>query len=231
MDLRYPEEELVRLDSLAVEADLYLLKSDTELALSLAIALERLGGRVLNHATASAAAKDKVMAAGILLQAGLPTPRSLAAASPALLAGALVPGPLILKPQRGYHGAGLAVATTTASLAEADAYPDLVFAQQFLINARRDLKVFVIGDEVFGTRKSFSPDSYTQPGTPTTLSAEVESIARRCGEAFGLELYGLDLAEAHTGAYVVDLNYFPGYRGVPDAASRLAEHILRALGH
>jgi len=39
--LCYPEEELIRLDTLAVDADLYLLKSDTELALSYATALEQ----------------------------------------------------------------------------------------------------------------------------------------------------------------------------------------------
>jgi glutathione synthase/RimK-type ligase-like ATP-grasp enzyme len=58
------------------------------------------------------------------------------------------------------------------------------------------------------------------------LSTEVERLARRCGEAFGLRLYGLDLAEDDSGLYVVDVNYFPGYRGVPDAAARLARYIV-----
>ena len=40
VEVLYPEEELVRLDALTVQADLYLHKSNTELALSLATALE-----------------------------------------------------------------------------------------------------------------------------------------------------------------------------------------------
>jgi ribosomal protein S6--L-glutamate ligase len=223
---RYPEEELLRLDTLAVEADLYLLKSDTELALSLATALEGRGARVLNSCSASARAKDKVLAALTLLRAGIPTPRSLVAAHVDQLAAAVAHGPLMLKPHRGYHGSGVRVADTPATLPPADAYPDLVFAQDYLAGARTDLKVFVIGKEVFGVRKAFGPGSFLQAGEPVLLAAEVERLAQRCGEAFGLSLYGLDISEDDTGPYVVDVNYFPGYRGVPDAADRLARYIV-----
>src|SRR5919206_1046904 len=91
---RYPEEELLRLDTLAVEADLYLLKSDTELALSLATALEGLGAWVLNGCSASARAKDKVLAAMTLRRAGIPAPRSLVAARADHLAAEVANGPL-----------------------------------------------------------------------------------------------------------------------------------------
>lgn len=224
----YPEEELRRLDTLAVEADLYLLKSDTELALSLATALEGIGATVLNCCSACVLAKDKVLAATTLLRAGIAIPRSLVAASPRQLEGELAKAPLILKPHRGYHGAGIAVAETPAHLPAEEVYPDLVFAQEYLADARKDLKVFVIGEEVFGVRKTFSTDSFLRAGEPSPLSTEVENLARRCGQAFGLELYGLDVAEDEDGLYVMDVNYFPGYRGVPDAAHRLAEYIAKS---
>jgi ribosomal protein S6--L-glutamate ligase len=226
--VRYPEEELTRLDTLAVEADLYLLKSDTELALSLATALEGLGARVLNRASASGSAKDKVVAATILHRAAIPTPRSFAAARPPQLAPYLDGGSLILKAHRGYHGAGLSIVDAPAALPGDEAYPELVFAQRYLGGARTDLKVFAIGPEIFGVRKPFAQDSFLRYGEPIRLAPDVEQIARRCGEAFGLELYGLDIAEADDGPYVVDVNYFPGYRGVPDAAARLADYIFRA---
>ncbi|HSB70875.1 MAG TPA: ATP-grasp domain-containing protein [Candidatus Methylomirabilis sp.] len=225
--VRYPEEELIRLDTLAVQADLYLLKSDTEFALSLAIALEHLGGKVLNPSSACLLAKDKVLAAATLLHAGILPPRSLVAWRPAALAPAVAAEALILKPHRGYHGVGITVAETPEALPEETAYPDLVFAQTYLAHARKDLKIFAIGEEIFGVRKAYSPDSFLRAGAPAPLSPEVEDIARRCGEAFGLGLYGLDIAESEDGPYVIDVNYFPGYRGVPDAARRLAEHILR----
>ncbi len=226
----YPEEELIRLDTLAVEADLYVLKSDTELALSLATALEEMGARVLNRAGASILAKDKVLAAATLLRGSIPSPRSLAAARPAQLAPQLATGPLILKPHRGYHGVGIAPVETPEALPADGVYPDLVFAQAYLTRARKDLKVCAIGDDIFGVRKAFAPDSFLQAGEPSPLAPEVEDIARRCGQAFGLELYGVDIAECGDGPSVMDVNYFPGYRGVPDAARRLADYIMKTAG-
>ena len=229
--VRFPEEELVQLDTFKIDADLYVLKSNTELALSLATAYERIGARVLNSARASAMAKDKLLAAAILAREGIPAPRALAAGEPhQLVEHVAADRPLILKPQRGYHGAGVAVAEHPSALPAADVYPEVVFAQEYLADARRDLKVFAIGDEVFGVRKAFAPDSYLRAGEPTPLSAEIEHIARTCGAAFGLEMYGLDVAEdPHAGPRVIDVNYFPGYRGVPDAARRVADYIARAV--
>ena len=221
----YPEEALLRLDTLQVEADLYLLKSDTELALSLAVALESLGARVLNSSRASALAKDKVQAAVVLQQAGLPAPRSWTTTWPAQLASELVDGPLIFKPHRGYHGAGIAVAETASVMPKAEDYPGLAFVQRYLARARTDLKVFAMGEDIFGVRKAFASNSFLQMGTPSPLSSAVEEIARRCGRAFGLTLYGLDIAEDEMGAHIVDVNYFPGYRGVPGAALWMADYI------
>jgi ribosomal protein S6--L-glutamate ligase len=224
----YPEDEVPRLDHLSVEADLYLLKSNTELALSLATALEALGGRILNGCRATAFTQDKILAAATLLRAGIPTPRSLAAGEPAQLAAELRAGPLILKPVRGHYGAGLAVVERPAALPAVHGERGAVFAQRYLAGVRTDLKVFAIGDDVFGVRKPFGPASFQAAGEPVALAPEIEQLARRCGRAFGLELYGLDLVEEVDGAQVVDVNAFPGYRGVPDAPSRLAEHISRA---
>ena len=67
--------------------------------------------------------------------------------------------------------------------------------------------------------------SFTQAGRPSQVSPEVRDIALRCGQVFGLGLYGLDIIESPTGPVVVDLNYFPGYKGVPRIASIIADYI------
>ena len=59
------------------------------------------------------------------------------------------------------------------------------------------------------------------------VAPELVELARRCGRAFGLTLYGLDLIEGPDGPVIVDVNYFPGYRGVPGAAERVAEQVER----
>ena len=47
----------------------------------------------------------------------------------------------------------------------------------------------------------------------------------RAGRVCGLGLYGLDIIESPRGPFVVDLNYFPGYKGVPNAAPMIADYI------
>ena len=227
----YPEELLWRLDRLSVEADVYVLKSNTELALSLAAALEGIGARVVNSHAATARTTNKVRAAGTLIRAGIPTPRSLATARPSQLTAEVASGcALILKPHRGHFGKGIVVARSPADLPTPDAFSDrdLVFAQDYLAGANTDLKVYVIGETVLGVRKPFVPGtSFARTGEPAPLAPAVEQIAWQVGQAFGLELYGLDVAEDEDGgAYVIDVNAAPSYRGLPSAADRLVDYIL-----
>jgi ribosomal protein S6--L-glutamate ligase len=59
------------------------------------------------------------------------------------------------------------------------------------------------------------------------ISPEVREIALACGELLGLGLYGLDVIESPDGPVVVDVNYFPGYKGVDGAAASIADYIQR----
>jgi ribosomal protein S6--L-glutamate ligase len=225
VDLRFPEYELTRVDELTVDSDLYVLKSNTSLSFALASVLHYLGAPLLNRYGACLATRDKVVTAAVLAAAGVPTPRSLLAAQPVQLSSHLAAGPLILKPHRGAYGRGVAVADSVANLPAAENFPELVFAQEYLAWARTDLKVFAIGDDLFGVRKPFSDTSYLSGGEQAKLTPHVEAIVRRVGDALGLELYGVDLAEDESGLRVFDVNTVPGYRGVPDAARRLATYI------
>jgi ribosomal protein S6--L-glutamate ligase len=82
-----------------------------------------------------------------------------------------------------------------------------------------------VGEQVFAVRKPFSASSFTQPGRPCAVSSKVRDIALRCGRAMGLGLYGIDMIESEDGPIVVDLNYFPGYKGVPAAAPLIADYV------
>ena len=74
-------------------------------------------------------------------------------------------------------------------------------------------------------RKPFGPMSFAKPGRVVPVSREVEEIALRAGAALGLGLYGLDMIENPAGPVVVDLNYFPGYKGCPGVAAPMAAYI------
>jgi ribosomal protein S6--L-glutamate ligase len=216
-----PEERIVRADTLDLRADLYVLKSHTELALSLAGLLHDRGATLLNRYAACAAAQDKITAVRRLRAAGVPAPATwvgdLALAAP-LLDG----GPLVVKPHRGHRGAGVHVLYTPAQLAALPAPSAPVVIQRYVPGPGEDLKVYVVADEVFAVRKPFAADSFTRAGGHVPVSQAVRDLATRTREAFGLDLFGLDVIESPDGPVVVDLNYFPGYKGVPDVAPRIA---------
>ena len=88
-----------------------------------------------------------------------------------------------------------------------------------------DLKIYCVGDEVQGVRKQFSETSFSVAGRHGEITDEVRRISRRVGEVCGLGLYGLDIIESDRGPYVVDVNYFPGYKGVPNAGAMIADYI------
>jgi ribosomal protein S6--L-glutamate ligase len=225
VDSGIPEEHVVRPDRLRVEHDLYILKSHTELALSLAGVLDTLGARLLNPYASCITTQDKIVASRRLRAAGVATPRCWVTGVPALLAPIAEEMPLIVKPHRGHRGAGISIIRDPSDLAALEPLEAPVLIQEYVEGSDEDVKVYVAGDEVFAVRKEFSPTSFTRPGRPCPVSAGLRRVALDCGRILGLGLYGLDVLETDEGPVVVDVNYFPGYKGIPDVALVIADYI------
>jgi ribosomal protein S6--L-glutamate ligase len=64
--------------------------------------------------------------------------------------------------------------------------------------------------------------------TSIEVTDELRELALRCGELFGLELFGVDCLVTATGPVVIEVNEFPNYTGVPDADAALADHVVAA---
>lgn len=221
-------EELVqRPEALGEEADVWLLKSYTPLSLSLAGVLHRAGARLLNPYPACLAARDKIAAVQVLAAAGVPAPRSWVTGDLSLLAPLAREMALVVKPYMGWRGGGVVVVRGEAELLALPPPQEPVVVQEFLPGPGVDLRVYVAGDRVFATRKPFSATSFAVPGEEVAVTDEVRRIALRCGEAFGLGLFGLDLIESPGGPRVVDVNYFPGYKGIAAAGEAVADYVAR----
>jgi ribosomal protein S6--L-glutamate ligase len=227
IDSGIAEELVTRPDELEVRHDLYVLKSHTELALSLAGVLHVQGARLLNPYPNCLATQNKIVASRLLRAAGVPTPDCWVTGDYGLLRDVAAARPLIIKPYLGHRGAGLTVVRHADELTALPPPACPMIVQEYIEGNGEDLKVYVVGDHVAAVRKPFSPESFTRPGRPSPVSPEVREIALRCGRAFGLGLYGLDVVESPRGPFVVDLNTFPGYKGVPDAAAHIADFIER----
>lgn len=229
VDMIYPERELIDIASIRVEHDLYVLKACTSLAMSLAGALHAIGAAVINPYPVAALLRDKIVTERILRAAGVPTPETFVAGRAENLAPLLVAGPLIIKPYRGSQGRGVRVVWDADELDEISITDGPLFAQRYQKPEGLDRKIYCIGGQMFGVERVWPALTYEDKvGRPFTVTAELRDIALRCGHAFGVDLFGLDVIISDGRPYVVDVNCFPGFKGVPDAALRLADYIFAA---
>lgn len=221
------EEELFSLHNLPLRHDLYLLKSYTELSLSLAGALDACGAKLINPYAGCVAARNKIVCYQMLRQAGVPVPKAWITSDRKLLEKLVRDCALIVKPYMGWRGEGIRIVRNEREVAALPALSNPALIQEYIENDGEDLRLYVAGEEVFGIRKRFSSSSFAHDGEPVPVSPEIRDIALSCGRVFGMCLYGVDIVEGPNGPRVVDVNYFPGYKGVPDAAGVVAACIER----
>src|SRR5262249_46183691 len=158
---------LVDLQNFKFDYDLYLFKSHSPLAESLAAAAHYRGAKLLNEYPATMKVRDKVLTATMLLQAGVPTPRTFITHSIETLRRVVRETPIVVKPGRGRRGQGIEVCLDEAQFddlierrdgASADADEDgggedgtalgerLIFAQEFEEHEPFDYKAYAIAD-------------------------------------------------------------------------------------
>jgi ribosomal protein S6--L-glutamate ligase len=227
IDAAIPEECLTPLTELTPRHDLYLLKSHTELALSVAASLDSLGARVLNPVQSCLQTQDKIVSTRLLVEAGVSVPPSWITCDHSLLAALLTHGPLIAKPHRGHWGRGIEILVSVGDLEHLTSEAGPYLVQRYLGSGGEDLKAYVIGDQVFGVVKEFSETSFQESGRLVDIDDTTREMVLACGATLGLHLYGVDLVMTDAGPFVVDVNYFPGYKGVPDAGELIADYVYR----
>jgi ribosomal protein S6--L-glutamate ligase len=221
-------------------ADLYLLKSHAPQALELAQALEMQGRRVVNNWSSSLACQDRVLMTERMHAANLPWPRTRAFST---LAEALnTPEdqeswtwPVIIKSRYSHRGdlvAKLEERSQLQALAAKWSEEPVVF-QDFVPSDGWDNKLWVIDQHVFAARRRTPLEAGASredfPLTDDTLPATWRELALAIGHAFKMPLYGVDLLLTKKGPLIVDVNAFPGFRGVPGASEalvHLVEHLL-----
>ncbi|MFI5827974.1 RimK family alpha-L-glutamate ligase [Streptomyces sp. NPDC051578] len=189
------------------------------------------GMTTVNDARSIRGVRDKALAAAIGRARGLPLPPTYAVARPELLAE--IPEseyPLVVKPADGSSGRAVHLVASPdrlAALLPRLAGEGMLIAQPYVPNSGVDIKVYCVGGELFATERCspMHPDrSVRERRVP--LPAEVAAIAAQVGVVYGLDLYGLDVLLGPDGPVVVDVNDFPSFRQVPQAAARVARAVL-----
>jgi ribosomal protein S6--L-glutamate ligase len=225
VDIIYPDEECTQISALRPEHDLYVLKSASELALSYAGALHAAGATVLNPYPTVALLRDRMAATRRLVEAGVPVPESWVTSDPKSLAPLLEHGPLVLKPARTSRR-GVHVVWDADELDEVAAVEGSVFAQRYHRPDGRDQKIYYIGGQIFGVVRTAPARTFEEKmGEAFSLTPELRAIVLACSRAFGMELFALDMIVSEGRPYVVNVQSFPGFKGVPEAPLRLADYV------
>ncbi|WP_327327928.1 alpha-L-glutamate ligase [Streptomyces sp. NBC_01210] len=222
-------------DVLEPLADVYLLKSRTPRALALARDLEQRGAPVVNSAAATALCQDRTTMAEQARRAGFPFAATRTFTALAQLAsGPRLPGPVVVKSRHSRKHDLVARIDNDGQLRElAAAYPqEPVVVQEFAPNSGWDHKLWVVGDQLFAAlRRSELSSAGRVSARPLALGdlpPGWPAFARRVGEVFELDVYGVDVIDTGDGApLIVDINAFPGVRGQAGAPEALAALTLR----
>jgi len=239
---------LIDLENFKFDYDAYLFKSHSPLAESLAAAAHYRGARLLNDYPATMKVRDKVLTCTMLLQAGIPTPRTFVTDSIETLRDVVKRMPIVVKPWRGRRGMGIEVCMNEAEFDALvarradDAAGDeddgggedgtalgerLIFAQEYEEHEPYDYKAYAIGDYVHAIKRIFPAKTKEEKlGTPVGDDPALEDLVRQCGKVFGLDLYGVDLVKTPKGYSVIEVNCFPGYKGVPEGGEKIAQFVM-----
>jgi len=236
VELLEPDRALTAVSELAsrrAQLDAFVLKTVSDgPGLSLHAAARASGHVAINEPAAIRLVRDKAVASAVCRMHGIPSPLTFFASRAGLLQE--VPAalyPIVVKPANGSSNEDVRLVASPAELATLEPGSPrggFLLAQPYTENLGRDLKVYCAGGEVFATVQP----SPLHPGRGEVarlipVEPALRRLAERVGRIFGLSVYGLDVVESPDGWVVVDVNDFPSFRLVPDAAALVGDTILR----
>src|SRR5881296_3996781 len=206
---------------------------------------EHYGVPTVNAYDVVALCGDKVLTSLRLSEAGVPTPETVVALTPEAALKALdeVGYPAVLKPPVGSWGRLMAKVDDREEAEQiiehktALASPNhsIFYVQEYVQKPDRDLRVFVVGDEVVAAMYRYSKDWRTNAargGTAESLvpDPELSELALRASAAVGGGVLAVDLMESPKGLLVHEVNPTPEFKALTaatgiDVAGKVVDYV------
>ena len=231
IDVLQPYAAVTSLTDLSLtKYDAYVLKTVSDgPGLTILEAAEAVGIPTINNSRAIRLIRDKAVAVAFAQARGLPIPVTYFVGHPRALVK--VPHhvyPVVVKPSNGTSLQDIHLVHTPEEMAQLTLDEQSYYlAMHYVENTGFDIKLYVTGQEVHAIVKS-SPLHGTVQEQEIPVSREMLQLARRVGQVFGLDLYGVDVLESSDGLMLIDINDFPSFYGVPRKVASVAEYILHA---
>lgn len=204
---------------------------------------EKLGIYCVNPSQSIETVKDKLFQMQILANSDYSIPKTILAKFPVNpeWINKQLGFPVIVKALSGSQGSGVFLCETENMLEDlmkvieiANRDSNFIF-QEFISDSRgRDLRVFVVGDQVIGAMERNASDqsfkaNFSRGGIakPYTISKEVEAKVLAITKLFNLEIAGIDLLFDGDSFRVCEVNSSPGFKGLEEATQlNVAKEIL-----
>lgn len=209
------------------DVDLVLNRGLNQVALNALERLERQGLCCCNRVRSTIQAQRRGVLLRTLARSGLPVPAWTEALDWSRVVACSERAPIVVKAEEGRRGRGVGVAFLGDGEPSSDApFPGPYIVQERVARRGWDRKVYVADGVCRGLLKRWprpvmGSDRRFVPGKSLT------SLARRVGRALDLDIYGVDFLVTDAGPVIVDVNVFPGFRGVADAHLLIARQLCR----
>jgi len=213
---------------------------------SLMRALELNGVFTVNPIDGMIRARNKFLSLLLLSRQGIKVPQTLITENlPLTIETIRLWGESVLKPIVGSLGFGstkvsdadvaFQVAKTLLSIGQP------LYIQEYIEKPQRDIRVFVVGDEVLGAIYRVAHGNTWKTNIaqgakaiPAPRIPEVEEIAYKSVKILGLHYAGVDIVESKDGYMVLEVNSAPNWKGFQsatnvDPAVKIAEYVLKNI--
>jgi RimK family alpha-L-glutamate ligase len=200
------------------------------------------GMQIVNPPRTLELAIDKYATLDIVASLGYPVPETVVVQSrkDAMEAFDLLGGDVVVKPIFGGEGRGVMRIRDRQlawySFSTLEGLDAVLYVQKFVPPGGRDIRMLVIGEEVFGIRRTNDSDFRTNVagggiGKAMELQPSLVAMALRIAAEMSLVIGSIDLIDCDLhGSVVVEVNGVPGWKGAQGCLQvDLAERMIRCL--
>ncbi len=103
------------------------------------------------------------------------------------------------------------------------------FYQELIASDGATYKVYCIGEETFLVKELDVADEETLRRQAVPIPDHLVQAARAVGKLTGLEIYGVDFVETPDKLFLIDVNPFPSFRALPQAAEALWDYLEKSV--